>query len=166
MNRTLRLIRHAKSSWQDPMLHDFDRPLKPKGVRRTQALAKQLGLLPDTFIFTSPARRARDTAHILHAQCQVTQAIEEIQALYTFDAVDLMDCLRLLPDECNDVTIIGHNPALTILVNHLSTHQFDNIVTAGYVELNIRAEQWHALAPGITTLQHYIFRPETSGENK
>ncbi|QPB82955.1 hypothetical protein CWC22_008130 [Pseudoalteromonas rubra] len=166
MNRTLRLIRHAKSSWQDPMLHDFDRPLKPKGVRRTQALAKRLGLLPDTHIFTSPARRARDTAHILHAQCQVTQAIEDIQALYTFNAVDLMDCLRLLPDECNDVTIIGHNPALTILVNHLSTHQFNNIVTAGYVELNIRAEQWHALAPGITTLQHYIFRPEKSGENK
>ncbi|TMP27853.1 hypothetical protein CWB99_13100 [Pseudoalteromonas rubra] len=162
MNKTLRLIRHAKSSWQEPMLHDIDRPLKPKGVRRTQALAQQLGPLPDTHVFASPARRARDTAHILHMQCNISKPIEVIQALYTFDAQDLMDCLHLLPDECNDVTVVCHNPAITILVNHLITGQFDNIVTAGYIELKLTVPQWHKLAIDSVSLQQVIFRPELS----
>lgn len=160
MNKTLRLIRHAKSSWQEPMLHDIDRPLKPKGVRRAQALAKQLGTLPDTYVFTSPAKRALDTARIIHTQCNMTKPIEIIQALYTFDAHDLLDCLHLLPDECNDVTVVGHNPALTTLVNHLSTVQFDNIVTAGYIELLLTVPHWHKLTMDTVSLQQVIFRPE------
>ncbi|WP_046003263.1 SixA phosphatase family protein [Pseudoalteromonas rubra] len=160
MNKTLRLIRHAKSSWQDTQLHDIDRPLKPKGVRRTQALAAQLGLLPQTHIFTSPARRAHDTAHILHAECQVSKAVEVIPALYTFDATDLMDCLHLLPDECSDVTVVGHNPAMTILVNHLIRHQLDNLVTAGYVELSLQSAHWHKVAAENVTLERFILRPE------
>ncbi|MCG7535872.1 histidine phosphatase family protein [Pseudoalteromonas sp. OOF1S-7] len=163
MNKTLRLIRHAKSSWQDTQLHDIDRPLKPKGVRRTLALAAQLGLLPLTHIFTSPARRAQDTGHILHAECQVSKAVEVIPALYTFDATDLMDCLHLLPDECSDVTVVGHNPAMTILINHLSTLKLDNLVTAGYVELSIQTAQWHKVTADTVTLTRCIFRPEKAG---
>ncbi|MCO7187268.1 MULTISPECIES: phosphoglycerate mutase family protein [unclassified Pseudoalteromonas] len=162
MNKTLRLIRHAKSSWQEPTLHDIDRPLRPKGVRRTQALARQLGPLPDSHVFTSRAKRAHDTARILHTQCNMTKPIEIIQALYTFDAHDLMDCLHLLPDECNDVTVVCHNPAITSLINHLNTVQFDNIVTAGYVELQVTVSKWHKLAADTVSLQQVIFRPELS----
>ncbi|KZN62414.1 hypothetical protein N473_19365 [Pseudoalteromonas luteoviolacea CPMOR-1] len=151
--KTLRLVRHAKSSWKDSSLDDFDRPLKPKGIARANKLAATLGPLPDTQIVTSPAKRAIDTAKILHHGLASKNVLLRCNALYTFDPESLIDAIMQC-DECfNDICIVAHNPAITAVANLLGAPNLNNVVTCGYVELSLNTYSWEQAA---TTKINYI----------
>ncbi len=134
------LIRHAKSSWEEP-LEDFDRPLLPKGIQRAKKLSaelkKYLDLSPYTW-YSSPANRAISTANIFNEG--YSNSIETPQALYTFSTTSLQQKITELWSDKDHLVFFGHNPAFTLLVNQWGNHRLDNLPTSGIVHLEIKNE--------------------------
>ena len=145
--KTLHLLRHAKSSWDEPQLADRERGLNKRGRRDAPRMgaALALGMAPMS-TSVSPARRAQLT---LEGLCEGWPALAELshhieEDLYTFSSEDLLDWIGSQDDEQQALFIISHNPGLTDLVNTLTGHHsFDNLPTAGYVQLALRIDRRH-----------------------
>jgi phosphohistidine phosphatase len=118
---SLYVLRHAKSSWDDPALADAERPLAPRGRKAARRLGRHLsdeGIRP-ALVLCSPAVRARETlARIGPALAEVETLVEP--GLYGASASDLIERLRAVPDDVPSVLVIGHNPALQTLVVRLA----------------------------------------------
>jgi phosphohistidine phosphatase len=120
--RTLYLLRHAKSDWDDPALADIDRPLAPRGRKAARAMARYLknsGIRPE-LILCSPARRARQTLELLTEAWPVFPNVSFAPWLYAASASKLLAKLRELPHEAASVMLIGHNPGLEDLATTLA----------------------------------------------
>ncbi len=136
--KTIHLLRHAKSSWDDATLDDIDRPLNARGIRTAKLMAAQLVKAGCTFthVFCSPAVRAQSTISLINAQLPALKLTWKTDpALYTFDSERLHHWLQALDESINEVFIIGHNPALTNFCNALSKSDITNIPTCGYIQL-------------------------------
>lgn len=165
--KTLHLLRHAKSSWKDSRLSDRERGLNKRGRRNAPAMGAALArLLAPVPVAVSPARRARLT---LAGLCEGWPALAEQphfadEALYTFASEDLFEWIAAR-DEVNDsLFIIGHNPALTDLVNELvGRYCLDNLPTAGYVQLALPIDQWCDLLQGCAAIEHSLFPKQLPG---
>ncbi len=110
----LHLLRHAKSSWDDPRLRDHDRPLNARGRRAAAAMAAHMAriALRPALVLCSPAARARQTWEAL-APTVAAARVEFDTALYEASAGDLLARLRALPAaEAGPLLLIGHNPGL------------------------------------------------------
>lgn len=117
-HRQLFVLRHAKSSWDDPGLDDHERPLAPRGRRAVKALAEHLhtaGVAPQQ-ILCSSARRTRET--LAGADPPGERVVE--RALYSAGVDDLVERLRRVPENLASVMIVGHNPAMQMLVLRLT----------------------------------------------
>ena len=111
--RQLLLLRHAKSTWDDPRLSDHARPLNGRGRRAAAAVARamqELGLIPD-IVLVSSARRTLQTLESL-SPLDGSPLIEPMDDLYLAGWSSLLDVLRGLPDTARSVLMIGHNPGL------------------------------------------------------
>lgn len=116
--RQLFILRHAKSSWNDPGLEDSERPLAPRGREAVELLAEHVrasGIRPEQ-VLVSPARRTRET---LEGVGPAGEIIVEPE-LYGATATGLMERLRAVPDEIGSVMLIGHNPAMQALALELA----------------------------------------------
>ncbi len=148
--KTLFLVRHAKSSWDDFSVSDHDRKLLPVGVQRTKKVAAWLqssGNIPESII-SSSAVRAFETAKIL-AQ-GMGFPVEDIQkepALYGADEEDILAYLFGLPQSLNSVMLVGHNPAFTDLVNLFSEpgKQIDNLPTSAVAIIPFETSRWEEI---------------------
>ncbi|MBS3647431.1 histidine phosphatase family protein [Pseudaminobacter sp. 19-2017] len=112
--KTLLLLRHAKSSRNDPSLGDFDRPLAPRGVRAASRMGREIARLawiPDLAL-VSPARRTAQTWELLTLAVPRQSKVESPRALYEAPAESLLAELRQIPDEVESVLLLGHNPGL------------------------------------------------------
>ncbi|MFM8354668.1 MAG: SixA phosphatase family protein [Gammaproteobacteria bacterium] len=129
------IIRHAKSDSSAAGQSDFDRPLNARGRRDGPAMAEWLAEqeLPATWVWSSPARRAAETATYVSAG--FAAAGPEVIAdrrLYLADAEHLLDVLRETPAEISAAAVVAHNPGLTELVNALVGRPLlDNLPTFG-----------------------------------
>ena len=160
MMKTLSLIRHAKSSWKDPTLRDFDRPLNKRGYRSAPFMGQLLNEKNVKFdrVYSSPARRAIDTAKYICAEIDYDlDEIETNPGLYHADVPDLLNFICELDDKLNDVALVGHNPALTDLTNLLSAEPIDNVPTSGIVLFEIDVERWGDIAKDNVTLSGFEF---------
>lgn len=116
--KTLTLLRHAKSGWDDPVARDFDRPLNPKGVRAARAMghhAAGLGLTIDRMV-ASPAVRVKAT---LESFCEgLGQSPEPVwdRRIYLASASTLLDVIRETDASVTNLMLVGHNPGLEDLV--------------------------------------------------
>src|SRR5512143_3988842 len=122
--KTLYLVRHAKSSRDDPTLPDRKRPLNDRGKRDAPAMAERLagqGVKPD-LILSSPAVRALATAQAFAKKFDyaITDLVED-DRLYATAADDLLDLIHELDDQQKRVMLFGHNPELTALAHRLSS---------------------------------------------
>lgn len=120
--RTLLLLRHAKSSWEDPDLEDFDRPLAPRGTAAAPLMAAYLarkGLQPDQ-VLCSPARRARQTWSLVARALNANIEVKELQGLYLGPPSRLLEAIRRTPDSAACVLLVGHNPGLEHLAMALA----------------------------------------------
>ncbi|MDB5375110.1 MAG: phosphohistidine phosphatase [Belnapia sp.] len=111
--RQLLLLRHAKSSWDDPALPDHARPLNARGRRSAMAMAEAmrgLGLSPD-IVFVSSARRTLQTLEAL-TPFEDGALVEPMDALYLAPWPRLLDELRQVPETARSLLLIGHNPGL------------------------------------------------------
>jgi len=111
--RQLLLLRHAKSSWDDPKLSDHARPLNVRGRQAAGAMARamrELGLTPD-LVLVSSARRTLQTLEALEPWDE-TPLIEPMDALYLAPAIELLEVLRRASPVVRSLLLIGHNPGL------------------------------------------------------
>jgi phosphohistidine phosphatase len=111
--RQLLLLRHAKSSWDDPHLSDHARPLNLRGrqaARRMAQAMRNLGLVPDV-VLVSSARRTLQTMEALEPWDE-TPLIEPLDALYLAPAADMLDVLRRAAPMARCILLLGHNPGL------------------------------------------------------
>ena len=159
--KTLHLLRHAKSAWDQPRLSDRERGLNKRGRRDAprmgRALAARLAPLP---VAASPALRAQLT---LEGLCDGWPALGALQhrteeALYTFSAADLCAWLCEQSDAVQTLFIIGHNPALTDLANALSGgERLANLPTAGYLQLSLHIDRWRDIRQGCGRIEDSLF---------
>jgi len=157
--KTIHLIRHAKSSWENTNLSDENRPLSFRGVYDCQLMAPTIleaGWHP-VHIFTSKAVRAQLTitgiADALSHK-NISWLIDD--KLYTFSADSLVDWIEHIDDEINEVTLVGHNPAMTQLINQVSDRHINNFPTCAYAQLHSMAYSWKQVFSTQLQLLHYI----------
>ena len=159
--KKLYIIRHAKSSWKDMGLRDFDRQLNKRGKHNSKFMGKLLhknGVIPD-IIISSPAKRASDTAHnIANALAYPIEQIEYESDIYEASGNTLLKIIKSINDEYSTAFVIGHNPSLNMLVDYLLPKEYiDNIVTTGIVELRLNITQWSELSPDTTTMLSFEY---------
>ena len=136
MAKQLTIIRHAKSSWENPDREDHGRPLKKRGLRDAPEMGVRLAKrnwLPNLFL-VSAAKRARDTAALIAGK--VGYAEERIvfdDQLYLAEPGEWRSVIGALPAEAAHVACIGHNPGITELANHFSGKCIDNVPTCGLI---------------------------------
>ena len=161
--KNLYLLRHAKSSWDDPSLSDAERPLNGRGRRDAPLMGAALGarLSPMTF-HVSPAERAQQTFAALQQGWAGLEVQHGITAptLYTFDYREVLRWIAAQPDDTDSLALVGHNPAFTELVNFfVGPGTLDNLPTAGWAELSIRIDEWSQApdAKGEGALVYHLF---------
>jgi phosphohistidine phosphatase len=145
--KTLYIIRHAKSSWNDPALDDFDRPLNDRGKRDAPRMGKRLkekNVFPDLML-SSPAKRAFATARRIGKELKYKKDdIKTDRRLYHADEEIILDVIRGVKDKHNVVMVFGHNPGLTEFVNTLQDKEqdIDNIPTCGIAAFQLDIDSW------------------------
>jgi len=157
---TLYLLRHAKSSWDDPTLPDKERPLAPRGRRDAKLLADHLRrerIAPE-LVLCSPAVRTRQTLELVRPPGRIAF----LDALYGASCDELLERLRSLPDTVASVMLIGHNPGLQELALELASgssglEQLEaKFPTAALATLSIANGPWSRLASGDAILTGYV----------
>ena len=144
--KTLIIVRHAKSSWDDPNISDFKRPLNDRGERDAPRMAKRLKEkdLAINTVVSSPAVRALATCHVFVDILGFPRnQVREIKELYHAGDEIILNVVKQLTDNKNDVAMLfGHNPGLTGFVNNLLEEDIDNIPTAGIVCCKLNIDKW------------------------
>lgn len=141
--KKLYVIRHAKSSWKDHALNDFDRPLNKRGKDNAPLMGDKLrdkNIVPD-IIISSPALRAKTTAKIIAELVHYGKEIIVDERIYESTPAELHDILIAVDDKNNTLFLIGHNPGLTMLVREYVEFN-KNIVTCGIVEIAFDCDRW------------------------
>ena len=131
--KTLYIARHAKSSWDDMSLSDFERPLNTRGKRDAPFMAnmlKEKGITLD-LILSSPAKRAKKTAKYYHEVLGGELRFDE--RIYEASLMSLIYLVQEALEKVDSVMIVGHNPGLTALNDKLSDKSIYNILTAAVV---------------------------------
>jgi len=167
---TLFLLRHAKSSWEDTSLDDYDRPLNARGQRSAPAVGKYLvekGYLPD-LILCSGARRTRETLGLIVPYLDGDLRIRVEEALYrAHDGEALLQRLQAVDARARSVMLIGHNPAMQDLFTALATggdplaleRLAAKFPTAALAVLSSEATSWRDIAmSGATVTDHALPR--------
>jgi len=145
--RTLTLMRHAKSSWDDPALDDHDRPLNARGEKAAKTMAKRLkaqGYKPDLVIVSS-ARRAQQTAEALQARYHDTLQIRTEPRLYNAAEDVYAEVISEVGDEVEHLMLIGHNPTTEQMAARLGGRE-RHMPTAAYLRVEIPVA-WKAFRP-------------------
>ena len=144
--KTLLVLRHAKSSWDDAALDDHERPLNKRGRRdapRMGELVREHGLIPDVVI-SSDAVRARLTAEAVVEAARYAGAILLDRRLYLAGPADILSLLRTVDEKAETVMIVGHNPGLEELVAQL-TGDWQNLPTAALAQIVLPIDRWRDL---------------------
>ena len=162
--KTLLLLRHAKSNWDDPSLRDFDRPLATRGKRDAPSVGKALrtrGSLPD-LIISSPAARARATIEAVMKTAKLDGEPEFHQAIYGASSAELINLIRRLPDRSLCVLLVGHNPGFEDLLERL-TGSHDRMPTAALASIEFQINHWDDVEDGKGSLA-WLLTPKRLGE--
>ena len=143
--RILYLVRHAKSSWDQPGLGDLERPLNKRGKKDAPKLGRMLNErreIPDLMI-TSPAKRAFSTAKRVAKELDYSvKNIIKDEALYMADTDDFYKVIQSVPDSVKSLMLYGHNYGITYFANHIASSQIDNIPTCGAVRVDFDVDSW------------------------
>ncbi len=146
--KRLYLARHAKSSWKDPELEDFDRPLNKRGESDAPIMGQRLRKRKTEIdlIISSPAKRAKKTAEILAKPISIVpREIQWLESVYAAGSQTLLHIVRKIDNACQNVMLVGHNPGLTILAERLTGIKINNIPTCGIVAVDFEVDSWNSI---------------------
>jgi phosphohistidine phosphatase len=161
--KRLFLLRHAKSSWDDPGLADHDRPLAPRGERAAKVIARYLReerIAPD-LVLCSSSRRTRETLDRIAPALGDEVRVEIERELYAASADRLLERLRAVDDDVESVMLIGHNPGIEQLALTLAgdgeklADVRRKYPTAALATLEFDG-RWSALEPGTARLADFV----------
>ena len=160
----LLVLRHAKSSWSNAHLGDFDRPLAPRGRRAAETMGAHLATLdPPALVLCSSARRAQDTFDFLRPHLPETTDVRIEDDLYGAPAPLLLARLRHVPDGTSSVLLVGHNPGLEDLVRGLGRHGDPGLIARVHAKFPTAAlatltfdVPWRKLGAGTATLEAFV----------
>jgi len=162
--KKLYIIRHAKSSWDDESLNDFDRPLNKRGKANAPMMGGRLkknGVMPD-IIISSPAKRAKSTAEIIAKEIGYEKKVHFDENIYESSVDELSKILKSIDDKNNIVFLVGHNPELNMLVDNYVKF-YENIPTCGVVEIGFECDKWADIGPKNAKLLSFDY-PKKSDE--
>lgn len=143
--KTLIIIRHAKSSWNNLALNDFDRPLNGRGKKDAPAMGERLkgmGVVPN-LIISSPANRAKTTAYAIAEKLGIKR--EDIvlnEDLYHASTSELLDIIEGIDNSVETLALVGHNPGLTYFANMKTGAYIDNVPTTGVLGITFEIDKW------------------------
>lgn len=147
------LLRHAKSSWDDPELRDFDRPLAPRGetdAPRMGRYVRKIRYKPD-LICSSTAVRAKETTRLFIEGARIDESLVRWnEDLYFEGPAAYLRCIREAPDKCESMMLVGHNPNMEEIATRLAGGK-DRISfrmpTAGLICFESFAHKWSDIGP-------------------
>ena len=156
--KRLAILRHAKSSWDEPQVADFDRPLNERGQKAARRIGRELTKRGATFdmVLASPATRVRETLEAVQKEFEPDAAICFERDIYLADEGTLLEMVRGIPETVQAPLLIGHNPGLQELVlaltrddsNGLRKRVEAKLATAALVRIELPAEKWSEVEPG------------------
>ncbi len=173
--RKLFLLRHAKSSWDDPMVEDLDRPLNKRGRQAARLMAGYItrSCFHPALVLVSTSARTRETWNIIEPRLEGTSAAIE-EGLYEASKADLLHRLRKIDDHIASVMVIGHNPGLGRLAEALVGHNgepealerlFAKFSTGALAVIDLDIAHWGELEAGTGRLVVYA-RPKDMDEEE
>lgn len=158
--KVIHLIRHAKSSWDNPDLDDFSRILNERGKKDAPFMANKLkesGCNPDYFI-SSPAKRTTETSKIIATALNFNfEKIIFDEQIYHSSLPQILQVLNDVPNDFNNMVLVGHNPTLTQLSNYLTNDFIDYIPTCGIVKIELELDNWQHITKGIGNKIFFIY---------
>ncbi len=165
--KTVLLVRHAKSSWDDPLLADFDRPLAARGRGAAPRIARYMrdkSLIPD-LVVCSAARRAQETWELMAPVLGVDIPVDARPDLHHTSPGRMLEALRGAPDDASSVLLIGHSPGMEALAIGLcgpgsSQSAFERLCakvpTAALAVIRFEAERWSDIGEGQGALKRFV----------
>lgn len=152
--KSVLVIRHAKSSWDDPGQPDYDRPLNERGKLDAPAMAKRLldkSITIDAFI-SSPAKRARKTASLFAAEYKYDKdKLILVPELYHADPHNFFAVIAKAPAEADTIAVFSHNPGITEFVNMLTDIRIDDMPTCAIYGVKAAIQHWAAFQEAAKT---------------
>lgn len=158
--KTLLIVRHAKSSWNNASISDQDRPLNDRGRRDAPLMAQRLirtNVTIDLFV-SSPALRARTTAELfMRAYGRPEKELLIIPSLYHAAVQVFKEVITGLGDRYDSVALFSHNPGITAFVNTLTSVRLDNMPTCGIFAVTSLAASWSEFPTAGTTFWFFDY---------
>jgi len=161
--KTIYIVRHAKSSWNAIDLPDEQRPLMEKGKKRTEKVIDYLheNHIKVDCMISSHAVRAYETAKILAKGIKFPVGDIRIDSMiYHANGDEILSQIYGLPDICNSVMLVGHNPALTDFVNIFLESPIENLPTSGIVSISFDTDHWEKVSMAGTKTNFILFPKE------
>ena len=158
--RKLLIMRHAKSSWDNPDISDFDRPLNPRGLQTAPFMGNQIyknGLIPD-LIVSSPAKRAKQTAILVRESAGVETKIDYEDKIYEASPTALLYVTADLSDKYESVLLVGHNPGMEGFIRIL-TGEIHQMPTGAIAQISLNIEKWGDISINCGQLE-FLMRPK------
>ncbi len=158
--KTLYLLRHAKSSWDDRSLTDFGRPLNERGLKTAPfvgALMTERGLIPDVVI-SSPAARAKETARLILEKAGMDVEIAFDERIYEASPQTLLAVVSAIDGHNTSAMIVGHNPGIEGFIWYL-TGTLQPMPTAALAVIELKIDRWAETREGGAEVRN-IIRPK------
>ena len=158
--KTIYIVRHAKSSWDEVDLPDDQRPLTEKGKKRTLKVINYFleNRIKVDYIISSHAVRAHETAKILANGLKYPAGQIKIDpAIYHASGDNLIDLFYELPDNISSVMIVGHNPTLTDFANLFLKPPIEDLPTSGVVSLTFETGHWKEIPRSVKRTNFILF---------
>jgi len=165
--KRLHLLRHAKSSWDDPTLADHERPLAPRGRKAALRVARwaEEHELRVELVVCSPALRATQTLDRVVGSLGSPEVVLD-EAVYHASVERLLERVRALPSEIGNAMLVGHNPGLAELCLRLARpggereRVAENLPTGALATIELDVEAWLAVEPGSGVLSRLVLPRE------
>lgn len=158
--KTLYIVRHAKSSWDNPEFSDHERPLMQKGVRKTAKISQYLSEMdvePD-MIISSTAVRAYETACLIaKALHYPVDKIQKEAKLYLSDSEQILNLIFGVDNKHKSLMIFGHNPTFTSFANQFLSEKIDWMPTSAVVAVKFDTDNWEDLCLSDKQLKFVVF---------
>jgi phosphohistidine phosphatase len=162
--KTVFLIRHAKSDWENPLLSDIERPLNERGYASANLMSGRFKAIPD-LIITSPAVRAASTALIFARKLNYnSNAILMKEELYDTGVKEYLSVIKSIDDSYSTVLLFAHNPTISDTVDFLTKALPIEMPTCAVAGIQFIGSKWQDVKAGAGELILFDY-PKKSGQN-
>ncbi len=157
--KKLYIIRHAKSSWKNGELSDFERGLNRRGDRDLKIMTSYMSLkdINVDLILSSSALRAQITADKIAKKIDYNNKIHYMKELYMVRPEKLMDIIKLQDDQYESIFVVGHNPELTEIANTLLQNEFIKMPTLAILAIDLDIDSWEDITQNCGKVDFYIY---------